>query len=621
MEEIKKILLRVRKNPETLPIKAKRFLRKKILYRMRGSLFEKYPYRISWKQFKRRLGVKNLQINETAFFLSSNIIDTRSVKDADAILRGEYEILGNKYTLEKINWHKDFSSGIVWKKKHFSRLTYDEEGSDKKIPWELSKFQHITTLGLAYLQTKEKKYVEIFKTQIEDWIQENPFEIGINWVTPMEAAIRSVNWINGYYFFKDALPETFWKEYMKQLYLHGKYIEENIEWSPQKENHYLSDMMGLFFLGIFFKHTPKGKQWISYAKKELEKEMLCQVSRDGVDYEGSLNYHRLVTELFLLAYINGTRNHISFSEECVKRIEDMCEFILWYTTPSGQAPSIGDTDNGRIISIWNKDVNDHRDILALAAALFRRGDFKTYGTFHNNLLLLINKEQYDAISERKVQLYPRAFTDYYIIRDEKIYLLIHCGDIGRNGFGGHSHNDQLSFVFSTKKKDYIIDPGTYTYTTDRAMRHLFRSTKYHNTLVVNNQEQNSIQKERPFDMDHKTYARCLVWDKEHFIGTHKGYGTLVSREILYNKKEKKITIIDKTTEDADVELNLHINKRVRIKKDKNSFILDGEVKIETEPAEILPSLFSSEYGRKEEAQKIQIKKHGKEIRTTITLME
>ena len=626
MEKVKNILYRVQKNPETLHIKATRFVKRKILQNIRGRYIERYPYTPSLEDTKRLLGVKKLVINEIPFFLNPEIKYMESIKEANQIINGEYEILGRMHKFNKINWHQDVFSSKVWKKKHFSRITYDDENSDKKVPWELSKFQHITTLGLAYQQTKDKRYAQVFQAQVEDWIKENLYEIGINWVTPMEAAIRAVNWINGYYFFKETLPKEFLEKYITQLYLHGKFIEENLEWSPKKENHYLSDMLGLFFLGIFFKHTKKGKKWILFAKKEFEKEIIRQVSDEGVDYEGSLNYHRLVTELFILAYINGRRNNITFSGTFVQRIEKMCEFILWYTTPTGQAPSIGDTDNGRILNIWNKDINDHRDILAVAAALFRRGDFKAHGTFHTKLHLLIDKKEYEAISKRNVSLTSRRFNDYYIMRDEDIYLLIHCGDIGREGFGGHGHNDQLSFVFSTKNKDYIIDAGTYAYTSNHSMRHSFRSTASHNTLIVNKMEQNPIQAERPFDMDHKTQARCTTWNigKEHeqFIGTHKGYAPfIVTREILYDKKKKEIRIKDKTNNEADLELNIHFNKGVNVKKEDNRILLGKEIEMETGPAEIIPSIYSPSYGIKEENKRLRIQKHGKELITVIKLKQ
>lgn len=607
MEKFNEIIKRVQKSPETIHIKWYRFLKR--------ILFSKLP--------QKEPNLQGVTLNTIHLFNENITLDTK--QEAEEILKGEYDLLGKVYTLETINWHKDFSSGKVWEKKHWTEIEYDTEG-DKKIPWELSKCQHFVTLGLAYQQTKEKNYFEEYKKQFLSWVEENPYQIGINWVTPMECAIRAINWTESYYLFKDEYDTALKNMLIKQLYLHGRHIRDNMEWSPAKENHYLSDCMGLFFIGTALENCKEAESWKAFAKKELEKEILKQVSEDGVDYEASLNYHRIVTEILLLCNILGERTNNAFSEAYKKRLEKMCEFIMYYTSPSGKAPSFGDTDNGRIVDIWDKDTNDHRDILSIASVLFKRGDFKAKGKYHQRMQLLVTKEEYNTIETEEKELTSKSFTDWYIIRDQDIFLMIHCGDIGRGGFGGHGHNDQLSFVFSTKNNDYIIDAGTYAYTSDRSMRHNFRSTASHNTLIVNKMEQNPIQAERPFDMDHKTQARCTTWniekEQEQFIGTHKGYAPfIVTREIIYDKKKKEIVIKDQTNNEAGLELNIHLNKGIKVKKEDGRIIFDKELEIETENAEIIPSIYSPSYGIKEENQKLRIQKHGKELITVIKLKQ
>lgn len=75
------------------------------------------------------------------------------------------------------------------------------------------------------------------------------------------------------------------------------------------------------------------------------------------------------------------------------------------------------------------------------------------------------------------------------MRSERLYLLCVCHKIGVNGVGPHKHNDWLSFELCAGKHPIIIDPGTYCYTGNMEMRRLFRSTAYHNTAVVDGEEQ------------------------------------------------------------------------------------------------------------------------------------
>ncbi len=603
--EIKSIIARIKKSPTTIHIKGYRYLKKKIL---------------SKRQFKEP-DITGITLNDTHLF--NEDVSPEAKHEADLILRGEYDLLGKIYTILEINWHKDFNSEKEWEKKYWTEIEYDNEG-DKKIPWELNKCQHFVTLGLAYRQTKDKKYFEEYKKQFISWIKENPYPLGINWVTPMECAIRSVNWIEAYHLFKDEYNDEPRNILIKQLYIHGKHIRENMEWSPIKENHYLSDCMGLFFIGNSLKNCKEAEQWKTFAQKELEKEILLQVSQDGVDNEASLNYHRLVTEILLLCNIIGEKT-TPFSSTYKKRLENMCEFIMYYTSPTGKAPSFGDTDNGRVFDIWDKDVNDHRDLLSIASVLFRRGDFKAKGKFHERMQLLITKKDYLTTPIEDKELESKSFTHWYIMRDADIFLMIHCGNIGRKGFGGHGHNDQLSFVFSTKEQDYIVDLGTYTYTSDKTKRHFFRSTSAHNSIVLNGKEQNEITEEKPFDMNEKTKSLCFQWQSDKyqdvFIGKHSGYiPNILTREIHYGKTNKEITITERTKEDATMELNFFFEPFIQIKQKGTQVFLGKEIEITCEvPGTIETVPFSKKYGQLSETKSLKIKKEGNNLVTKIKL--
>ena len=77
-----------------------------------------------------------------------------------------------------------------------------------------------------------------------------------------------------------------------------------------------------------------------------------------------------------------------------------------------------------------------------------------------------------------------------VMRRNDDYLLITNGIVGTGGFGNHKHNDLLSFEYHAAGAAVIVDPGSYVYTSDPDARNLFRSTRSHNTLSVDDQEQN-----------------------------------------------------------------------------------------------------------------------------------
>ena len=58
--------------------------------------------------------------------------------------------------------------------------------------------------------------------------------------------------------------------------------------------------------------------------------------------------------------------------------------------------------------------------------------------------------------------------------------------------GVHTHNDLLSFELALGHDDLIIDPGAYLYTPDVKSHIEFRSTRKHNTIVVDGEEQHLL---------------------------------------------------------------------------------------------------------------------------------
>jgi len=124
--------------------------------------------------------------------------------------------------------------------------------------------------------------------------------------------------------------------------------------------------------------------------------MKLRVYPDGVDFEGSISYHRLVTELFLSATLLCLKNGIDFPRWYMNHIEKMIEFVMYYTKPDGTVPQIGDNDDGRLHILsnygnWNR--LDHRYLLSVGAVLFKRQDFKDAASkFHEEAFWLLGEE-------------------------------------------------------------------------------------------------------------------------------------------------------------------------------------------------------------------------------------
>jgi len=576
--------------------------------------------------------------NQKDFFLQ--LITTTQpyeqiLSEAQDVVENRFETLGSgKVHLgEKINWRKDFKSGKVWP---LRKLSTDEildlaNPSDIKVPWELSRFHQVWWLGKAYWVTRNERYAQKFGELIDDWIEENPVGKGPNWAVAMEAAIRACNWIAGYYFFCESksLSSQFWLRFLKSLCAHGRFIEHHLEYSWRNGNHLLSDIVGLIFLGNFFRETSFSKKWLEWGVAQLQEEMEEQVCPDGVDYEKSTSYHRLVLELFYSAVILCKKNNIYLSESFLRRLERMFEFVQYYTRPDGSIPLIGDADDGRLFRFsMSEDINDHRHALSVGAILFERRDFRAAaGKFFQDTLWLFGGEGFEKhqmLQGEALQLNSRAFPrgGFYILRTSGAHVCVDTGDLGMMGHGGHGHNDTLSFELWVDGAPLIVDSGTYAYTFDAQARNEFRSTRAHNTVVVDSKEIAEFFGLWSVKAD-ETNAMVTEWtsdnQRDRLVAQHSGYRVLPSPVTVQRRfelnKERFALIIDDTLSGngqhqienflhfaPDVTVQLSTPQKTIARNQNGRYIISASVGAFT----LEQTWFSRSYGMRERNQTLQL---------------
>lgn len=263
-----------------------------------------------------------------------------------------------------IDWQKDFKSGFRWSAKTwYLDLQYGNKlGVDIKVPWELSRLQHLVRLSVFFsIDKTEKEYiVKEYENQVMDFIAQNPPCKGVNWRCTMDVGIRTANLAMSYSIMKSsgAVFSSFFERLLAaSIYTHCKFIRRNLEWSAScKSNHYLSDVCGLLFGAALLKNTFKGKIWLKFARNEIVKELFLQFHDDGSNFESSVAYHRLSSELIVysLALIRKLSNEgliKSVDPNCYDRIYKLGKFSFDTILPDGTLYQCGDNDSGHFFNI------------------------------------------------------------------------------------------------------------------------------------------------------------------------------------------------------------------------------------------------------------------------------
>lgn len=518
--------------------------------------------------------------------------DATEITAADRIVNDHaWPLLGfgEKCFDRGIQWTRDPLSNYVWPLDYHRDITLIRtDGSDVRVLWELNRLGHFITLARAYSLTNDERYSAAFFAQFRSWADQNPYGRGPNWTCAMEVALRAINLLAAFETFRRSpeLNADFLSLFLQLLQRHGSYIRRNLEFSYiATSNHYLSDVVGLLWLGLMLPELRDAREWSNFGLDQMLREMDKQVLSDGVDFEASTGYHRFVTELLLYSFLLCKANNVEIEERYWSKLHQMLAYIRAYMRPDGFAPLIGDTDSGRVLPIGHRSARDHAYLLAIGPEIPRTGS----------------------------QAFPDA--GIYIMRDGDLYLCFNASDAGINGRGSHGHNDALSIEVSAGGRAFIVDPGTYVYSADLQKRHEFRSTAYHSTVKIDDKEQNTTDPTTPFVIGNEAKPRVLEWktgkEMDKIVAEHYGYAPVIHRRsVTFNKRERSWLIDDEFFGEGEhvYEVRFHFDSGLDLNVRGTSVeARDGDVGLTVSPlsSEVLPSLesqpISRDYGEMHDA--------------------
>lgn len=513
-----------------------------------------------------------------------------TIEIAEKVLQQKIDLLGSGFvTINNGEWNVDKKSGYCWKPGKW-HVKYLKETSiinaDIKFPWEYSRCHHLLWLGSAYLIEKEERYAKEITDIILNWIKHNPYNRSVNWSCSMEVAIRCVNWLYAVRMISDsqALNEDFIITFQKSLYDHGRHIYENLEYSPvYNANHYYSNIVGLIYLGLLFKDIPIAKKWLNFAVNEYCHETRMQFLPSGANYENTISYHRLTTEMALCGYYCMKRANIPLPVDIKARLVSAINYVAAYMKETG-APLIGDNDDGRFLPIIQRLFSDHSYLIEVNSP-----ELQVWSSDTDSII--------DCSLANDKSMYYLSESGNAIIKTTDVYLFVSNSEpsryveYGKSFIPTHTHNDKLSFEVAIKGENIFIDPGTYCYTSDPSLRNEFRSTRKHNTIVVDGEEQNILPEDNVFAITQNVLIDSLninVDDSKQCI-CEGAYTT--QREKLHHRRtfvvgDNKIEIHDNIIKNGEnhtclssfhlapnVEVNIVDNNKVSLFTEEGNEIL------------------------------------------------
>jgi hypothetical protein len=368
---------------------------------------------------------------------------------------------------------------------HWTKYGDTVNDLDIKTIWEPARFEWVFPLCQAYLIDPDEKYPRTFWNYFEQFIQANPENLGPNWVSGQEIALRLIPWLLAAQTFT-ASPQTTalrLQSLILAIWQHVSRIALTLNYShSQNNNHLLSEALGLMIGGTIFSETSVGPRWLKQGFSEFQAGILKQVEKDGTYGQYSANYHRLILHLALLFKNLAKKNHLKINSRVEERLAAATRWLTSQMDAStGCLPNSGHNDGSNFLPFGCTDYLDYRPTAQAACRAFLGAPCLPTGQWDELSIWL------GLISGTEILLKPDQLTSPAVPRLENDNAWVTL--IATKYHSRPAHADLLSVDLWQEGVNLLADAGTYAYNLPEPWQNRLAGTAVHNTITVNGQDQ------------------------------------------------------------------------------------------------------------------------------------
>jgi hypothetical protein len=485
---------------------------------------------------------------------------------------------------DRIEWNRDHESGRATPLRFAPWIDYRDHAvtGDAKVVWEPNRHLHLVVLARAYRASGERRYAEALLAQMDSWLRQCPFGRGMNWQSPLELAIRLINWTWSMDLIRESglLTGDAGARILSSVYLHAREIARRYSRGSSANNHLIGEATGVFVASRYFPGLDPTGRWRRESRDILRREILAQTFADGCTREQAIGYHLFVLQFLMIAAVVARATGEDLGPDYAARLGRMLEFLAALLEGGETLPAFGDADDGHVLDLGDGGLCP-RGLLSAGGSLLGRGDLRAAaGGLREEARWLAGGDAGGAFDRTlsgrpAAPLGSRGFADsgHYLLQcgragaDDRISVFFDCGELGFGSIAAHGHADALSFVLRAYGLDVLVDPGTYDYFTFPRWRRYFRSTRAHNTLVADGKDQSEMR--GPFLWGRRARARCLAFEPREEGGAvtaeHDGYAGLADplvhrRHLELDGRLRVLTVRDEVEAagEHEIELFFHV---------------------------------------------------------------
>lgn len=504
------------------------------------------------------------------------------------VLSGRYSALGadwpqrgGKIPFPPEIWRLDPITGGLWpgSEAYCFDIPYRHERAlgDVKYVWEFNRLQFLQPVAADAALTGNLRAIAAIEAAICSWYEANPPFRGICWNSGIELGLRAISLLVVTSLCGERLSVATITKIRTILHAHQVWIDRYPSRFSSANNHLVAEAAGQFLISLAMPELPHSGRLQIKGRRILVEEGCKQILADGVGAEQSPTYGAFTAEFLVLCCFVARVANRPFPPVIDARLSLFSVFVAWLSDGEGRVPSIGDDDEGRVLTIAR---HEPAYAASVAAAIAGYLGAPMPGPRPPELELrdaLLGSPATGAQPPHGMKTFGGG--GYTVIRERckgrDIHIIMDHGPLGYLSIAAHGHADALSVIVTVDDKPLFIDPGTYLYHSGGPWRDWFRSTRAHNTLALAGADQSIMS--GAFNWSHKASATLELAENGpnwRVVASHDGYrkrfGCLHRRTIMAESGGFSIrdTLIGDHEQPAEVCFQLAPAAHVEIERER-----------------------------------------------------
>lgn len=345
----------------------------------------------------------------------------------DGLLKNEVEILHERHIVDFTKWEVADASHL-WN-------------------YNLHYLEFLIPLAAACRDDSSGRYFRKWCEYMDSWM-DHPVRDSFE---PYTISMRIPNLLICMNLLQDKIRGTKLEgKLIRSIYQQYRYLLATQEFALLA-NHYFENLKTILICSVLFGEKEHYRKYSPRFWGQIREQILP----DGLHYERSLMYHKIVLEDMLRVYaaLEGVKEYRNDAGKLLLVIGRMAGALAAISRGIPGTPLFNDAGNNVA-----KDTDDLLHAVRLVTGQNARDE----------------QDAFDA-------------SGYYKLYAGENALLFDCGQTGPSYMGGHAHCDCLGFVLARGGKTVFTNSGTYQY--QGSLRPFFRSTMAHNTIMIDDREQ------------------------------------------------------------------------------------------------------------------------------------